>query len=158
MRVALGCDHNGLDLKRKVMGLLQELGHEYQDFGCYDTSPVDYPDVAGEVAQAVVEGRFEHGVLICGTGIGMSIAANKVSGVRAALCNDLFSAHRAREHNGANVLCMGSDVTGHGLALAIVKAYLEAQFEGGRHARRVDKIAALESKSLSDKAQAPISR
>lgn len=155
MRVALGCDHNGLELKRQVMGLLEELGHECQDFGCYDTNSVDYPDVAREVAQAVEESRFDHGVLICGTGIGMSISANKMPGIRAALCHDVFSARRAREHNDANVLCLGSYVIGEGPALEVVKAYVEAQFEGGRHARRVEKIAALEGKTPSEKLKIP---
>ena len=107
MKVALGCDHNGVDMKSQLMGLLKELGYEYQDFGCYDTDSVDYPDVAREVAQAVGENRFDRGMLICGTGIGMSITANKVPGVRAALCHDTFSARRAREHLDANVLCLG---------------------------------------------------
>ncbi|MBI2855612.1 MAG: RpiB/LacA/LacB family sugar-phosphate isomerase, partial [Chloroflexi bacterium] len=110
MKIALGSDHNGVELKGHIAGLLQELGHEYQDLGCYDTSSVDYPDIAKEVGQAVGGGLFDQGVLICGTGIGMSIAANKVPGVRAALCHDPFSARRAREHNDANILCMGGSV------------------------------------------------
>ena len=158
MRIALGCDHNGLELKRLTMGLLQELGHECQDMGCYDTNSVDYPDVAREVAEAVAESRFDHGVLICGTGIGMSISANKVHGIRAALCNDVFSARRARQHNDANVLCLGSDVLGKGPALEVVTAYVEARFEGERHARRVEKIAAMESDAASEKPKAPYSR
>ena len=145
MRIALGSDHNGVELKQLVSSLLQELGHEYQDMGCYDTNSVDYPDIAKEVGQAVGEGLFDQGVLICGTGIGMSIAANKVTGVRAALCHDPFSAQRAREHNDANVLCMGGSVIESDPALEIVRAYLEAQFEGGRHARRVEKIANVEN-------------
>ena len=141
MRIALGSDHNGVDLKQSIADLLEELGHEYQDLGCYDTNPVDYPDIAKEVALAVGEGLFDQGVLICGTGIGMSIAANKISGVRAALCHDLLTAQRAREHNNSNILCMGGDVVEGVLALAIVTAYLEGQFEGGRHARRVGLVA-----------------
>ncbi|MFH1560038.1 MAG: ribose 5-phosphate isomerase B [Chloroflexota bacterium] len=151
MKVALGCDHNGVELKRHLMSLLQELGYEYQDFGCYDTNPVDYPDVAWEVAQAVGDSRFDRGMLICGTGIGMSITANKVPGVRAALCHDAFSARRAREHNDANVLCLGSQAITQEVARDIVKVYLETQFEGGRHARRVEKISALEGRNLEEK-------
>ena len=158
MRIALGCDHNGLELKHQMMGLLQELGHECQDLGCYDTSSVDYPDVAREVAEAVTESRFDHGVLICGTGIGMSISANKVHGVRAAICHDVFSARRARQHNDANVLCLGSEVIGNGPALEVVRAYVEAHFEGDRHTRRVEKIAAMESNAVSEKPTTPRSR
>jgi ribose 5-phosphate isomerase B len=158
VRIALGCDHNGLELKNTMIGLLQELGHECQDFGCYDTDSVDYPDVAREVAEAVAESRFDHGVLICGTGIGMSISANKVHGVRAGLCHDVFSARRARQHNDVNVLCLGSYVIGKGLALEVVKAYVEAHFEGERHARRVEKIAAMESNAALEKPKASYSR
>ena len=148
MKVALGCDHNGLDMKGHLVSLLKEMGYEYQDFGCYDTGSVDYPDVALVVAQAVGDNRFDRGMLICGTGIGMSITANKVPGVRAALCHDAFSARRAREHIDANVLCLGGQAIEHDTARDIVRAYLEAQFEGGRHARRVEKISALEGGTL----------
>ncbi len=148
MRIAIGCDHRGLNLKRVVMDLLSQEGHSYEDFGCYDTAAVDYPDIGGRVAQAVAEGRFEHGILICSTGIGMSMVANKVSGVRAALCHDPFSAGRSREHNDANVLCLGEWVVGEGLAREIVTAYLGARFEGGRHAQRLEKVKELECRSL----------
>ena len=148
VKVALGCDHNVLDMKGQLMSLLTELGYEYQDFGCYDTDSVAYPDVAQEVAQAVGDNRFDRGMLICGTGIDMSITANKVPGVRAALCHDAFSARRAREHVDANVLCLGGQAIEQGTAQDIVKAYLEARFEGGRHARRVKKISALEGWNL----------
>jgi len=122
-----------------------ELGHGYEDFGCYDTSSVDYPDVSLPVAEAVSQGKgFEHGVLICSTGVGMSIAANKVRGVRAALCHDTFCARRSREHNNANILCLGESIVGQGLARDIVATYLASEFAGGRHARRVEKIEALD--------------
>ncbi|MBI2908903.1 MAG: ribose 5-phosphate isomerase B [Chloroflexi bacterium] len=144
MRIAVGCDHAGLSLKQSIMGVLSEMGHEYDDFGCYDAASVDYPDIAKAVAEAVASGDFEHGILVCSTGIGMSMAANKVPDVRAALCHDTFSARRTREHNDANVLCLGASVVGPGLAEEIVKAYLAAEFAGGRHLRRVEKIRALE--------------
>ena len=145
MHVAIGCDHRGLELKQMIINLLVELGHSYEDFGCYDSTPLDYVDIACDVAEAVAAGRVEQGILVCSTGIGMSIASNKVKGVRAALCHDLFSAHRAREHNDANVLCLGGDVIGHGLAQEIVRTYLQAGFEGGRHIPRLAKVRALES-------------
>ena len=145
MHIALGCDHRGLSLKHLIMNLLTEMGHSCHDFGCYDDSSVDYPDVAREVAEAVAEGRFERGILICSTGIGMSIVANKVRGIRAALCSDVLSARRARQHNDANILCLGQEVVGQDMAQEVVKAYLAAEFEGGRHQRRLQKIAAMES-------------
>ena len=145
MRIAIGSDHAGFGLKQAVMSLLSELGHSYEDFGCYNTISVDYPDIAQPVSEAVLQGKFQHGILICSTGIGMSIAANKVSGIRAALCHDTFSARRAREHNDANVLCLGESVTGQGLARDVVATYLVAEFVGGRHARRVEKIQGQEA-------------
>jgi ribose 5-phosphate isomerase B len=148
MRIAIGCDHRGLNLKKVIAGLLSEEGHSYEDFGCYDTASVDYPDIGGRVAQAVAEGRFDHGILVCSTGIGMSMVANKVPGVRAALCHDIFSARRSREHNDANVLCLGEWVVGEGLAREIVSAYLGAQFQGGRHAQRLEKVRDWECQSL----------
>jgi ribose 5-phosphate isomerase B len=148
MRIAIGCDHCGLKLKKQTMDLLSELGHEYEDFGCYDTGSVDYPDIGGKVAQAVADGHVNHGILVCSTGIGMSIVANKVPGVRAALCHDTFSAQRSRAHNDANILCLGEWVVGEGLAKEIVKAYLAAEFEGGRHAQRLKKVRSLEGGKL----------
>ena len=145
MRIAIGSDHAGFDLKQAIMSLLSELGHSYEDFGCYDTSSVDYPDIGQPIAEAVSQGRFDQGILVCSTGVGMSIVANKVRGIRAALCQDTFSARRAREHNDANILCLGEWVTGQGLAREIVITYLCSEFVGGRHARRVEKIQALES-------------
>ena len=148
MRIAIGCDHRGLILKKKITELLPELGYEYEDLGCYDTGSVDYPDIGSKVAQAVAQGRVDHGILICSTGIGMSMVANKLPGVRAALCHDTFSAQRSRAHNDANVLCLGGGVVGEGLAKDIVKAYLAADFEGGRHAERLEKLRALEEGKL----------
>ena len=148
MRIAIGCDHRGLNMKKKIMELLPDLGYEYEDLGCYDTGSVDYPDIGGKVAQEVAQGRADHGILICSTGIGMSMVANKLPGVRAALCHDTFSARRSRAHNDANILCLGEWVVGEGLAEDIVKAYLAADFEGGRHAERLKKVRALEEGKL----------
>jgi len=149
MRIAVGCDHRGLNLKRVIMGLISQEGHSYEDFGCYDTASVDYPDIGSKVAQAVAEGGFEHGILVCSTGVGMSMVANKVPGVRAALCHNAFSARRSREHNNANVLCLGESAVGEGLVKEIVTAYLGAKFEGGRHVQRLDKIQEVERRCLS---------
>jgi ribose 5-phosphate isomerase B len=144
MRIAIGCDHRGLDLKQFIMGLLTEVGHSYEDFGCYTTEAVDYPDIAKKVAGAVGNGSFDCGILICSTGIGMSIAANKVRGIRAALCHDVFGARRARQHNDANILCLGAGQERDSVH-EILEAYLTTEFEGGRHLRRLNKIKDLES-------------
>ncbi|MBA1334087.1 MAG: Ribose 5-phosphate isomerase B [Firmicutes bacterium] len=146
MRIALGSDHGGFELKEAIKGKLSEKGMDFKDFGTLNSDSVDYPDFAEKVAEAVASGEFDQGILCCGTGIGISIAANKIPGIRAALCGDCFSARMAREHNNANILCMGGRVIGIGLALEIVETWLEAGFQGGRHQRRVDKIAALEGK------------
>jgi len=143
VRIAIGCDHNGLELKQSIIKLITEAGHSYEDFGSYTTDPVDYPDIAKTVAEAVARGEFERGFLICDTGIGMSIAANKVKGIRAALAHDSFSARRARQHNDANILCLGAKVE-HEPVSEIVNAFLTCEFEGGRHQRRIDKIKAME--------------
>lgn len=145
MRVAIGCDHRGLGLKQGIINCLALDGHTYEDLGACDSSPVDYPDVARRVAEVVASGRFDVGILTCGTGIGMSMAANKINGIRAALCHDTFSARMSREHNNANVLCLGSLVVGPGLAEDVVKSFLGASFEGGRHRRRVEKMHELEN-------------
>lgn len=146
MHIAVGSDHAGFGLKQAMLSLLSELGHTYEDFGCHDTSSVDYPDIAVPLAEAVSQGKFERGILICSTGVGMSIAANKIHGIRAALCHDTFSARRSREHNDANILCMGEWVAGKGLAREIVMAYLDSDFVGGRHARRVEKVHHIEGR------------
>lgn len=144
MHIAIGCDHRGFELKKAVEQVLSDEGHSYEDFGCYDTASVDYPDFASAVAQGVAQGRFEHGILICSTGIGMSIVANKVPGAYAALCHDLLSAQRSRQHNNANVLCLGASILGKELAMEILKAHLTSHFEGERHAQRLEKVKALE--------------
>jgi ribose 5-phosphate isomerase B len=146
MRIALGCDHRGFKLKQVITGLLEELGHSYHDFGCYSADPVDYPDFAQKVSEAVASPDFDQGILICSTGIGMSIAANKIKGIRAALCHNTFAAQRARQHNDANILCLGGDNVEVEAALEITKAYLDTDFEDGRHTSRVNKIAALEAR------------
>jgi ribose 5-phosphate isomerase B len=143
-RIAIGCDHRGLALKELIMPILQNAGHSYQDFGCYSTEPVDYPDIAQKVGEAVASGNFDQGILICNTGVGISIAANKIKGIRAALCCDVFAAQRARQHNDANVLCLRGEDIDTESALEIVKIFLATDFEGGRHLRRVNKIRALE--------------
>ncbi len=142
MRIAIGCDHRGLNLKRTVVKLITEAGHNYEDFGCYTADPVDYPDIARKVAEAVTRGDFDRGILICGTGIGMCIAANKVNGIRAALCYDTFGASRARQHNDANILCLGAEKRKR--VSEIVNAFLTDEFQGERHQRRVDKIMEME--------------
>lgn len=144
MRVAVASDHGGFELKKEVVRYLESEGVEYKDFGTYSAESCDYPDIALALARAVADGTFDRGIIMCGTGIGVSIAANKVPGIRAALCHDTFSAHASREHNDANVLTMGERVIGPGLARDIVRVWLESAFEGGRHARRVDKITAIE--------------
>jgi len=144
MRIALGADHAGVVLKHEVKRLLDTLGAAYQDFGTDSDASVDYPDFAERVARAVVEGAFDRGILICGTGIGMAIAANKVAGVRAAPVSDVETARLSREHNDANVLALGARVVSTERALAVVRAFLETPFLGGRHERRVAKIEAIE--------------
>jgi len=146
-RIAIGCDHHGVALKELIMPFLQNAGYSYQDFGCYNTDPVDYPDIAQKVGKAVASGNFNQGILICNNGIGMSIAANKIKGVRAALCCDVFAAQRARQHNNANVLCLRGEDIDTESALEIVKTFLATDFEGGRHIQRVNKIKALEGDS-----------
>lgn len=144
MRITIGSDHAGYPLKEEVKQHLEALGHEVIDQGTHDPGvSVDYPDFALPVARGVADGDFDCGIVICGTGLGISIAANKVRGVRAALCTNAYMARMSRLHNDANVLAMGSRVVGVGLALDIVDAFLDAAFEGGRHQRRVDKITAI---------------
>ena len=145
MKIAISSDHGGNLLRQEIIALLDERGVEYEDFGPATNESVDYPDYASPVSSGVAEGRFDRGILICGTGIGMSIAANKVKGIRCALVHDVFSAKATREHNNTNVLAMGERVIGAGLAREIVEAWLDTAFEGGRHERRIDKITALEN-------------
>jgi ribose 5-phosphate isomerase B len=149
VRIAIGCDHRGFDLKKEVIKLITEAGHTYQDFGCQGYEPVDYPDIAVKVAEAVARGDFDRGILVCGTGIGMCLAANKVRGIRAAQCLDTFVAHRARQHNDANICCLAAE-EGRARVPAILEAFLTTEFEGGRHQVRLDKIKEIE-KSQAEK-------
>ena len=142
MRIAVGSDHAGFDLKSRVAGWLREAGHEVDDVGTHSAESVDYPDFARAVAERVADGRSEAGVVVCGTGIGTDIAANRHTGVRCARCLGEFDARMARAHNDANVLSLGARVTGEGLAASIVETFFSTPFEGGRHARRVAKLDA----------------
>lgn len=144
MKVALGSDHGGFALKEEIKKYLEEKNIEYKDFGTNNTDSCDYPDIALPLANEVAAGNFDRGILICGTGIGIGIAANKVKGIRAALCHDTFSAHASREHNDANILTMGERVIGKGLAMDIVDIWLQTEFTAGRHQNRVDKISEIE--------------
>ncbi|NLM04678.1 MAG: ribose 5-phosphate isomerase B [Clostridiales bacterium] len=146
MKIAIGSDHGGYSLKEIIKSHLEEKGFEVEDFGTYSEESTDYPDFGQAVGEAVASGKFEKGIVICGTGIGISIAANKVPGVRCALVGDCFSARATREHNDSNVLALGARVLGVGLALDIVDIWLGTEFEGGRHSKRVDKITQIESK------------
>jgi ribose 5-phosphate isomerase B len=146
MRVALGADHAGFALKQDIKRALGDLGVTIEDLGTHSTESVDYPDFAAGVAHGVAAGRFDRGILVCGTGIGMAIAANKVPGVRAASVSDIEEARLCREHNDANVLTLGARITPSDRAIAIVRTFLDTPFSGGRHQRRVDKIAALEGR------------
>lgn len=143
--IAIGCDHGGFALKNIILEQLQEKGFETLDCGSYDGGPVDYPDVARKVCSAITEGKADRGILVCGTGIGMSIAANKHKGIRAAVCSEHFSARYTRLHNDTNVLCLGARVIGPGLACELVDVFLNTEFEGGRHQIRVNKITEIEN-------------
>lgn len=144
--IAIGCDHGGFELKKEIMKYLDEKGLEYRDYGTYSTESCDYPIYGEAVARAVAGGECEKGIIICGTGIGISIAANKVKGIRAALCGDCYSAEYTRRHNDANILAMGARTLGSGLAVKITETFLTTEFEGGRHARRVALISELEER------------
>jgi ribose 5-phosphate isomerase B len=147
VKLIIASDHAGLELRRELVALLTEKGVTFDDVGPITTASVDYPDFARSVAKGVSEGRYTHGVLVCGTGIGMSIMANKYRGVRAALCTTEFEARMARAHNDANVLCLGQRVVGLGVARSILEAFLATPFEGGRHQKRIDKILEAESEN-----------
>jgi len=146
MKIAIASDHGGWELKQHLKGILEEMGVAYEDLGSLECQTVDYPDLALLAAEAVAAGQFSRGILVCGTGIGMSIAANKVKGIRAALCHDIFSAKAARQHNDSNILALGERVIGKGLAGEIMKIWLTSEFEGGRHQKRVEKIGEIEGK------------
>lgn len=145
MKIGIGSDHGGVNLKAYIKEHLREIGHEVIDYGTQAEVPADYPDVAEKLCRAYLSGEFDRGILVCGTGIGMSIAANKIDGIRAAHVTDCYSARMCQQHNDAQILCLGERVTGQDLALEIVDAYLLAKHLGGRHTRRVDKIMKLEN-------------
>lgn len=140
MKIVLGSDHGGFALKKEIVQFLVQAGHEVNDVGCHSEDSVDYPDFADKVCAEVIEGRALRGILVCGTGIGMSIAANRYRSIRAALCHESFTARMSREHNDANVLCLGDRVLGVAIALDIVKTWLETEFAGGRHQRRISML------------------
>ena len=144
MKIALGCDHGGYELKEFIKTVLDRLGHTYEDFGCFSTESCDYPDFGAAAARAVASGACDRGIVICTTGIGISIAAKKIHGIRCAHCADSLQAELTRRHNNANMLALGAGFTGKNLAERIVEVFLSTGFEGGRHARRVDKVMALE--------------
>ncbi|MGM7723172.1 ribose 5-phosphate isomerase B [Metabacillus sp. Hm71] len=148
MKVAIASDHGGITIRKEIISLMEELNIEYVDFGCECSTSVDYPDYAIPVAEKVANGEVDRGILICGTGIGMSIAANKVLGIRCALVHDVFSAKATREHNDSNILAMGERVIGPGLAREIAKIWLTTPFQGGRHETRINKIKVFEEKDL----------
>ncbi|PLT35876.1 ribose 5-phosphate isomerase B [Bacillus sp. V5-8f] len=147
MKVAIASDHGGINIREEIKNLMNDLGIEFEDFGCECDTSVDYPDYALPVAEKVANGEYDRGILICGTGIGMSIAANKVKGIRCALVHDVYSAKLTRQHNDSNILAMGERVIGPGLAREIAKAWLTSEFEAGRHANRIGKIADYEEKN-----------
>ncbi|MDD5397454.1 MAG: ribose 5-phosphate isomerase B [Dehalococcoidia bacterium] len=145
MRVALGSDHRGFKLKNQLIDYLKQAGHEITDFGCYSEESSDYPDFAAHVCRSITKKQCDMGILVCGSGVGMSIAANKFKGIRAALCCNTEMASRARRHNNANVLCLGTDFLDDKTAIEITGNFISTQFEGGRHQRRIDKIGETES-------------
>ncbi len=145
MKIVIGSDHRGFVAKEQVKAIITQLGHQYIDVGTKDNNPADYPDIAYMAAMAVSKGEADRAILICGTGIGMCIAANKVKGIRAALCHDELTAQISRHHNDSNVLCLSGDMTGEVLLRKIVEAWLTTDFSGGRHLRRINKISAIEN-------------
>jgi ribose 5-phosphate isomerase B len=149
MKIAIGADHNGANLKDVIIAHLRARGHEIEDFGGGSDASVDYPDVAAPVARAVASGEFDRGLLICGTGLGMAIAANKIPGIRAASVNDPYSAERARKSNNAQILCLGQQVVGSSVAPLLVDAWLASEFQGGDSKRKVEKIEALDAERLA---------
>lgn len=145
MKIAIGCDHGGLEHKNAIVEHLKSRSFEVNDFGIYEQKSVDYPEIAFKVAKSITNGENELGILVCGTGIGMSLAANKVKGIRAAACSEHFSAKYTRLHNNSNILCLGGRVVGIGTALELVDLFVDTEFEGGRHQRRVDLITDIEN-------------
>jgi len=151
MKIVIGSDHAGFELKEDLRAYLGEQNVEVEDLGVKSAAPADYPDIGGALAEKISKGEFERGILICGSGVGMSIVANRFSGVRAALCHDLYTARMSREHNDANLLVLGGRLIAKGLAREILKVWLESRFQGGDHQRRVDKIKLIERKIGSEK-------
>jgi len=141
MNIAIGSDHGGFELKQFLVKILSDAGHNIVDLGCDSEDSVDYPDFADEVCTQVISGKVGRGILVCGTGIGMSLAANRHRGIRAALCHDEYTARMSREHNDANILCLGDRVLGKGVAQAVAEVWLDTEFSGGRHQRRIDKFS-----------------
>ena len=141
MKIALGADHGGFELKEQIKKMLADLGHDVSDVGCHSLDSIDYPDIADALSAKITDGSCPSGILICGTGIGMSMAVNREPRIRAALCHNEYTARMSREHNNANVLCLGARVTGVGVAEAIVEAWLNTEFAGGRHQRRIDRFS-----------------
>jgi ribose 5-phosphate isomerase B len=150
MRIAVGTDHRGFAIRSKVLDLVRQMGHEAIDVGTFSPNAVDYPDIAADVAYKVSRGEVDRGILVCGTGLGMCIAANKVPGVRAAPCHDDITAEMSRRHNDANVLCLSADLLGERLIDRMIEIWLNTPFEGGRHARRVDKITQLQHEAEAE--------
>ncbi len=144
MRISVGCDHRGIPVKKQVIEWLGQLGHEPIDEGTFGEKSVDYPDIAAKIGRSVASGQTDRGVLVCATGIGMTIAANKIPGVRTATCNNEVTAEMSRRHNDLNVLCLAADLIGHRNIIRVLEIWLSTDFDGGRHARRLEKIAALE--------------
>ena len=144
MKIAMGCDHGGYELKETLKKTIEKLGHEVQDFGCYSLDSCDYPDFGAAAARAVADGRCEKGIVVCTTGIGISIAANKIKGIRCAHCADALEAEMTRRHNDANMMAIGAGFTGKNMAERMVEVFLTTEFEGGRHQRRVDKLNAIQ--------------
>lgn len=151
MRIAIGSDHRGYHVRQRLVKFLESMGHEVIDAGAPDDAPTDYPDIAEVVARKVAAHEVERGILMCGTGLGMAIAANKVPGIRATPCHDQLTAEMSRRHNDANVLCLSADLLGERLLNEVVRIWLETDFEGGRHGRRVDKITAIEQSVITQK-------
>lgn len=145
MKIAIGSDHIGIDMKKEIVNYLLELGHEVKDFGAYSKERTDYPIYGKKVADEIASGRYEGGVLICGTGIGISLAANKVRGIRASVCSEPYSAKLSKEHNNSNIIAFGARVVGLDLAKMIVKEWLNAKYEGGRHSNRINMISKIEN-------------
>jgi ribose 5-phosphate isomerase B len=160
MRIAIGCDHAGFPLKKEIVALLAQLGHQVEDEGAFELQPLDdYPDSAKAVALAVASGKCERGIVVCGSGVGASVAANKVPGIRSALCHDTFSGRQGVEDDDMNVLCLGARIIGPSLAAEVIKAFLAAKFSGAeRHVRRLNKVKAIEQDALRGAFQSEVSR